>query len=61
VNFVVSFGLSLLVAAESRGMRLRRAGAFARTLVRRFLRRPTDWFFPPADAPPTASEGRGPT
>lgn len=58
VNFVVSFGLSLLVAAESRGMRLRRAGTFARTLVRRFLRRPTDWFFPPADAPPSGSGGR---
>lgn len=47
VNFLVSFGLSLTLALESRGLRSRSTARLAAGLVARFRERPADWFYPP--------------
>ncbi len=47
VNFLVSFGLSLVMALESRTVRFQETRRLVWHLLRRFVRRPTDWFFPP--------------
>jgi site-specific recombinase len=50
VNLAVSFGLALSVALRAQGVRFDgRRQLFAR-LLRRFLRRPQDFFWPPRDA-----------
>jgi len=56
INFVVSFGLSLMVALESRGLGLGGGGRIARHLVRRFLRNPLEWFVPPSDGASSAGQ-----
>ena len=48
LNFLVSFGLSLAVALESRSVAFRDYRRLLSHLFRRFLRRPLDWFFPPS-------------
>lgn len=50
VNFIVSFGLSLVVAVESRGLGLAGSARFAWRLFVRFVRNPLAWFFPPRSA-----------
>ena len=60
VNFLVSFGLSLMLAIEARGLGYRGVRELGRHLRAHLLRRPLDWFFPPrpgtgdrtADSPP---------
>lgn len=47
VNFIVSFGLSLTLALESRRVRFSESRQLLWNLFVRFLRRPIDWFFPP--------------
>ncbi|MEQ9569387.1 MAG: hypothetical protein RLN75_04295, partial [Longimicrobiales bacterium] len=47
VNFLVSFGLSLGVALESRGVTIRETRLLLIHLLARLRRRPFDWFFPP--------------
>jgi site-specific recombinase len=47
VNFLVSFGLSLALAMESRRVTFGETRALVRGLLRHFLRRPLDYFFPP--------------
>jgi site-specific recombinase len=47
VNFVVSFGLSLVTALESRRITWNETRVLARHLGYRFMARPLDWFFPP--------------
>jgi len=47
VNFLVSFGLSLALALESRKITWRETRILAGHLARHFVRRPLDWFFPP--------------
>ena len=48
INFVVSFGLSLFVALESRSLSSRGFLNLARNLTRRFASRPLEWFVPPS-------------
>lgn len=55
INFLVSFGLSLMVALESRRIGFRDTRTLLRHLGRRLWRRPLDWFFPPA--PPSPRPG----
>lgn len=50
VNFLVSFGLSLAMALESRRITWRESRTLLRHLAERFAARPLDWFFPPRDA-----------
>ncbi len=47
VNFLVSFGLSLAMALESREVRFGETRRLLKLLVRRLISRPIDWFFPP--------------
>lgn len=47
INFLVSFGLSLFVALESRKVRFQETRSLVWHLIRRLFRRPIDWFFPP--------------
>ncbi|MFK7844352.1 MAG: hypothetical protein AB8G77_03550 [Rhodothermales bacterium] len=47
VNFLVSFGLSLFMALESRQVRFGETGQLLAHLTSRLVRRPSDWFFPP--------------
>ncbi|MEM8486415.1 MAG: hypothetical protein AAF564_12760 [Bacteroidota bacterium] len=47
VNFLVSFGLSLVMALESRAVRFQETRSLVWHLIRRLFRRPIDWFFPP--------------
>ena len=47
VNFLVSFGLSITLALESRRVRFSETRLLLWKLVVRFFRRPVDWFFPP--------------
>ena len=49
LNFLVSFGLSLAVALESRAVAFRDYRRLLTHLFHRFLRRPLDWFFPPSE------------
>ena len=56
VNFLVSFGLSLATALESRRITWRETRTLLIHLVGRFLMRPWDWFFPPKTP---AAEGAG--
>lgn len=49
VNFLVSFGLSLATALESRRITWRETRTLAAHLGARFVRRPLDWFFPPGE------------
>lgn len=48
VNFLVSFGLSLAVALESRGVTFGETRRLLVHLLARLRRRPLDWFVPPA-------------
>jgi site-specific recombinase len=50
LNFLVSFSLSFYVAMRSRGLYLHQMPTFLGELVRRFVRRPLDFFRPPKDA-----------
>lgn len=47
VNFLVSFGLSLFVAMESRGVTFAESRQLVARLGRRLWTTPLDWFFPP--------------
>lgn len=47
VNFLVSFGLSLTMALESRRMRFGETRRLLGLLARRVIRSPLEWFFPP--------------
>ena len=47
INFLVSFGLSLATAVESRGLTWEEVRSLVRGLARRFVDDPLDWFFPP--------------
>jgi len=51
VNFLVSFGLMLNTAMASRHITLRENAEVLRILLRRVVRRPWDYFFPPRTAP----------
>ena len=51
VNFLVSFGLSITLALESRRVRFSETRQLLWKLFIRFLRRPIDWFFPPGGKP----------
>ncbi|PKN56379.1 MAG: hypothetical protein CVU56_16450 [Deltaproteobacteria bacterium HGW-Deltaproteobacteria-14] len=50
VNFVVSFGMTLSMALESRRITFRENRAVLRILLRRLARRPWHFFFPPREA-----------
>lgn len=50
VNFLVSFGLSLALAMESRRITWRETRTLGAHLVRLFAQRPLEWFFPPRGA-----------
>ncbi|MDO8329631.1 MAG: site-specific recombinase [Fluviicoccus sp.] len=52
VNVLVSFSLALLVAMRARGVRFLEWGALTRLLWLRLVRRPRDFFWPPADQAP---------
>ena len=47
VNFLVSFGLSLAMALESRQVRFSETRRLLWHLLQRLFRRPIDWLFPP--------------
>ena len=47
VNFLVSFGLSLTMALESRQVRFGETRHLLWHLLKRLVYRPVDWFFPP--------------
>lgn len=47
VNFLVSFGLSLAMALESRSVRFGETRRLLGMLGRRLIKKPIDWFFPP--------------
>jgi len=51
VNFLVSFGLTLAVTLESRGVTIPQGGRLLAILARRLARRPLEWFLPLAPAP----------
>jgi site-specific recombinase len=53
VNLLVSFSLALRVALRSRGITREQTGGMWRRVLRRFLERPRDFFWPPAAAPAT--------
>jgi site-specific recombinase len=53
VNFLVSFGLSLAVALESRGVTFGETRRLLIHLLARLRRRPLDWFLPPRTVPGT--------
>lgn len=59
VNFVVSFGLSLGLALESRSVGFADTRTLAGHLLMRLRRRPLDWFVPPPDVEPSAAAGSG--
>ena len=46
MNFVVSFGLTLLVTLKSRQVTVTQGGLLAGLLLRRFVRKPLEWFVP---------------
>jgi site-specific recombinase len=50
VNFLVSFGLSLATALESRNITWHELRTLVAHLAGSFMRRPLDWFFPPREA-----------
>ena len=47
INFLVSFGLSLVMALESRQVQFNETRRLIGRLIKRLFRRPFDWFFPP--------------
>lgn len=47
VNFLVSFGLSLSIALESRNVKFKSTRRLVGRLLRRMITSPLDWFFPP--------------
>jgi len=53
VNFLVSFGLSLAMALESRRLTWRELRTVVRHLGTALVRRPLDWFWPPRSSEPT--------
>ena len=53
INFLVSFGLSLAMALESRQITWVEVRAMLRHLMRSFRRRPLAWFVPPTEPRPT--------
>lgn len=52
INFVVSFGLSMAMALESRRLTWRELRTVIRHLGTALLRRPFDWFWPPRSPKP---------
>ncbi|MEM6956524.1 MAG: hypothetical protein AAF645_12585 [Myxococcota bacterium] len=52
INFVVSFGLTLMVTLKSRQVTIPQGGSLFLHLLKRFFRSPLEWFFP-------VSGGRG--
>jgi site-specific recombinase len=59
VNFVVSFGLSLLIALESRSITWVQVRVLLRHLGKSLVSRPLDWFFPPPAAQVGDAKGGG--
>jgi len=53
VNLMVSFSLALRVALRSRGITREQTEGMWPCVLRRFLERPRDFFWPPAEAPAT--------
>ena len=51
VNLLVSFSLALRVALRSRGINRAQTEGMWRRVLRRFLERPRDFFWPPAEVP----------
>ena len=49
INFLVSFGLSMVTALESRNITWGETRTLVVHLVADFFRRPKDWFFPPKE------------
>jgi site-specific recombinase len=56
INFLVSFGLSLVTALESRRITWRETTTLASHLFRRFRRNPLEWFFPPKSGLPVSEQ-----
>ena len=48
-NLLVSFGLALMVALRSRQVHFNHRALLLKTLVQRFCKRPTDFFFMPKE------------
>ena len=59
INFLVSFGLSLTMALESRRVTFGETRRLLGLLARRALRRPLDWFFPPRQTPTSSNVKTG--
>jgi site-specific recombinase len=55
VNLWVSFSLALWVALRSRQVRFAQTGKLLRALLMRLLKRPAQFFWPPADVPAPSS------
>jgi site-specific recombinase len=49
LNFLVSFGLALGLAIRSRNINFKQTGQLVILLIKHFLKRPTDYFFPPGN------------
>lgn len=58
VNFLVSFGLSMITALESRNITWRETSMLARRLVSDFAHHPIHWFYPPAKEGEVSSSPR---
>lgn len=57
VNFIISFGLALSMALESRRLTFRENKAVVKILLKRLAKRPWDYFFPPrVDVEPVDDE-----
>jgi site-specific recombinase len=61
INFMVSFGLSLMLAIEARGLGYRGLRHLFGHLGQHLIRRPLDWFFPPPAGQGDRSPGRDPS
>lgn len=49
VNFFVSFGTTLWMTLESRAVSFKQWGTLVFILLKRLVRRPFDWYFPPSE------------
>lgn len=49
INFLVSFGLTMMVTLKSRKVTFNQSGALLVLLIKRFFTRPLDWFLPVGD------------
>ncbi|MEX2590862.1 MAG: hypothetical protein WD334_11715, partial [Chitinophagales bacterium] len=59
MNFVVSFGLAIFVAIESRGVAFTKTTLLINYLLRSFWRKPLEFFFPPAEKIETVEKAEG--